>query len=275
MDRPCIRRAVRRLVRHPDAPCLAAGAEQVKVALSGDGGDELFGGYTRYLDFDRRRASPGGDALGHRRRARAGCPTVHGAATGSWSCPARIAAGTSEWWRIRLRFGEGGVARPEVAAAVGIWEGLLSEPWEESNGFDRLGRLMHVDLLSYLPGDILTKVDRMSMAASLEARVPLLDHRMVEFACRIPTPLKIRGGDRQVDLSPALWKTSCRPVPSPSRSRASACRSVRGCGVRFPITSRDSRDRRPSRPTSIPRPFAVSWASTSAADGTTARCSGS
>ena len=56
-----------------------------------------------------------------------------------------------------------------------------------------LDRLLYIDSKTYLPGDILTKVDRMSMAVSLEARVPLLDHKLIEFVVRIPAALKLRG----------------------------------------------------------------------------------
>jgi asparagine synthase (glutamine-hydrolysing) len=56
-----------------------------------------------------------------------------------------------------------------------------------------LDRLLYIDSKTYLPGDILTKVDRMSMAASLEARSPLLDHKLIEFVTRIPSGLKMRG----------------------------------------------------------------------------------
>jgi len=64
----------------------------------------------------------------------------------------------------------------------------------KSHGLDALSRLQDLDLRTYLPGDILTKVDRMSMAHSLETRVPLLDHKLVEFAATIPPRFRLRGG---------------------------------------------------------------------------------
>jgi asparagine synthase (glutamine-hydrolysing) len=67
-----------------------------------------------------------------------------------------------------------------------------------------LSRLQDLDMKTYLPGDILTKVDRMSMANSLEARVPLLDHRLVEFACGLPVDFRMRGGTGKYLLKRAL-----------------------------------------------------------------------
>jgi asparagine synthase (glutamine-hydrolysing) len=166
-------------------------AADLKVVLSGDGGDELFGGYTRYLDFQRRdvsiplplrrligdfaRAMPGG--FRGRNRLLEMSRDMAGRYRGMVS--------------NALSSREGGVMRDPGGR---IWNELLEQAFTEASAQDRVGRLLLVDLLSYLPGDILTKVDRMSMAHSLEARVPLLDHHLVEFAMRIPTGLKVRNG---------------------------------------------------------------------------------
>jgi asparagine synthase (glutamine-hydrolysing) len=172
--------------------------ERVTVALSGDGGDELFAGYERYRvdqGFARLDFLP----LPIRR-------TVFGSLSALW--PASLRGGE------RLaRFGHGRGERylmsgaslaarertdlyaPDLCAQLG------AEPprdrflvhWETERRGDAIDRLMYLDIKTYLVGDILTKVDRMSMANSLEVRVPLLDHRFVELAMRIPARLKREG----------------------------------------------------------------------------------
>jgi asparagine synthase (glutamine-hydrolysing) len=71
---------------------------------------------------------------------------------------------------------------------------------------DALGRAQYADMKIWLPGDILTKVDRTSMAVSLEAREPLLDHRLVEFAARLPSRLRLRGGSGKYLMKKALGR---------------------------------------------------------------------
>lgn len=168
--------------------------EQVKVVLSGDGGDELFGGYTRYQSFARRNmAIPA--PLRHLIGALA--KRLPQSAYGrnrlfefSRSPQGRYAGMIAQ----SLAVEEGGVARPEVVRAAAGMDELLLRWFEQVSGRDLQTQVMLVDSLSYLPGDILTKVDRMSMAVSLEARVPLLDHHLVEFAAALPSHLKVRDG---------------------------------------------------------------------------------
>ncbi len=177
-----------------------AARELVTVALSGDGGDELWAGYARHrVERAEQRART---ALG----------------------PARTAAG---WLGHALPLSVKGARalrhlalRPEQAYALkhayGMFESdakarLYSRDFGASvDGFDPLApfrdiyrrcgssdpldRALYVDVNTYMVDDILTKVDRMSMAVSLEAREPLLDHRLLEFAASIPTSLKLRNG---------------------------------------------------------------------------------
>jgi asparagine synthase (glutamine-hydrolysing) len=89
---------------------------------------------------------------------------------------------------------DGGVARSDLADEAGRFEDLLAPLFAEASDRDFATQMMLVDMLSYLPGDILTKVDRTTMATSLEARVPLLDHELVEFAVSVPSGLKMRDG---------------------------------------------------------------------------------
>lgn len=166
--------------------------ERVSVALSGDGGDELFGGYTRYAEV--AGMVPPAPRLIRRALRAAALMRPPGATGRGWMLNrARDRRGRyANTVTTPLSVREGGVSREEVAR----WNpdaGAVLDPW-----FDRVGardfttQMMLVDLETYLPGDILTKVDRMSMAVSLEARVPILDHRVVEFAVGLPSRLKLR-----------------------------------------------------------------------------------
>jgi asparagine synthase (glutamine-hydrolysing) len=177
---------------------------EVTVALSGDGGDELFGGYTRYLELLRRRelAGPVRQLVGRAaRRLPHGAPGRNRLVDLSRTLRGRYAATVA----APLAVDEGGLALPEVAAAGARSLDALVAPWfDEARDRDFAAQMTIVDLQSYLPGDILTKVDRMSMAVSLEARVPLLDHHVVEFAVSLPSALKVRDGTGKWILREAI-----------------------------------------------------------------------
>jgi asparagine synthase (glutamine-hydrolysing) len=183
----------------------------VTVSLSGDGGDELFGGYNRYFIGQQlfRRVS---------RVPRILRPIVGRALT---AFPTRF------WDRLLgslrpllpklLRQPRSGERIHKVARVltandpdgmyfelVSHWRGIVKDSgspqaqvtkraeWPALR--DPVERMMYFDQISYLPDDILTKVDRASMAVSLEAREPLLDYRLVEFAWTLPLSMKVRGG---------------------------------------------------------------------------------
>ena len=167
--------------------------ESVTVALSGDGGDELFGGYTRYAELLTRRELPPLARAGIARVARRLPYGTFGRGRimdYSRTLQGRYAATVA----VSPDVGEGGVAAPPIAARVPMMDELLASAFAPVAGRDLLAQMTSVDLVTYLPGDILTKVDRMSMSVSLEARVPLLDHRIVEFASALPSRLKYRDG---------------------------------------------------------------------------------
>jgi asparagine synthase (glutamine-hydrolysing) len=81
--------------------------------------------------------------------------------------------------------------------------------WRRLQGVDHVSRMLYTDLKTYLPGDILVKVDRMSMAHSLEVRAPLLDYRVLEFAATLPSSWKIKGGDKKYILKETFGR--CLP----------------------------------------------------------------
>jgi asparagine synthase (glutamine-hydrolysing) len=185
--------------------------EHVKVVLSGDGGDELFAGYTRYA-IDRQRSGfarlPRFVREGVMQRAARRLP--HGARGRNFIHDVafddldRYLESVSVFTRLNKaslytedfrRSLNGGAGRPAE---------MFRAHAARSGSADPLDALLYLDSKTYLPGDILTKVDRMSMAASLEARVPLLDHKLIEFVTRIPSSLKLRGSETKYLLKRAV-----------------------------------------------------------------------
>jgi len=174
--------------------------EHVKVVLSGDGGDELFAGYTRYVT-DRRRSGferlprfvrenlmqPLGRALPHGAWGR---NFIHNVAFGALD---RYVEDISIFTRLNKRSLYADGFRARLADWRDGSPALFRGHAARASSGEALDALLYLDSKTYLPGDILTKVDRMSMAVSLEARVPLLDHKLIEFVTRIPPALKLRG----------------------------------------------------------------------------------
>jgi asparagine synthase (glutamine-hydrolysing) len=176
--------------------------QHVKVVLSGDGGDELFAGYDRYMVDHRRRhlgrlgdMGLGGGLRSLSARLPEGTPGKNYIHNISLPRMERYLDSISLFPPRALR----DLLDPAVASHV-----EASFDTTHSEGLDPLSRLQALDLRTYLPGDILTKVDRMSMANSLEARVPLLDHHLVEFACGLPARLRLRGGETKYLLKRVL-----------------------------------------------------------------------
>ena len=214
--------------------CKAA-RQQVTVALSGDAGDELFGGYNRYfwgpriwsrlawLPYPARQAlgaaikalpTGGWDALSRpmnallpasKNFARAGdrahklavrlggvhnLDDLYNSLVSEWQDPAQVVKGNG--W--------------EIGVNLQVPVSMLSDPLPAVGAEQHQLRMMYRDTMTYLPDDILCKVDRAAMATSLETRVPFLDHRLAELAWRLPLNMKIRDGQGKWALRQVLYK---------------------------------------------------------------------
>jgi asparagine synthase (glutamine-hydrolysing) len=179
----------------------ALAREQVTVALSGDGADEAFAGYRRYRMFAAeervRRLLPGplGRAVGALGNV---YPKLDWAPRALRAKTTLQALGQGSGLAYALGVG---VTPPQLRRRIFTApldghdaEARYVRAMAEAPARDALSRAQYADLKIWLPGDILTKVDRASMAVSLEAREPLLDYRLIEFAARLPARMRLRGG---------------------------------------------------------------------------------
>ncbi len=172
----------------------------VTVVLSGDGGDELFAGYTRYV-VDKKRSGIGNlpqalrkgiiqpisKALPHSAKGKNFLYNI------SLDSLERYVNSVSHFGKMAKTALYSDGFRQKLNSRFGKAEEDFKRIAQSIATGNPVDNLLYLDSKTYLPSDILTKVDRMSMAASLEARTPLLDHKLIEFVETIPTELKLKG----------------------------------------------------------------------------------
>jgi len=202
--------------------------KHVTVALSGDGGDELFAGYNRYVWAERLARAVN---LVPRPLRGASATALRALAPQTWN---RLFAFVPASWRPALpgdklhkittlldnpqpdaiyRRLVSQWERPDEIAAIGqeprgpLWDPTIAQDFP-----DLVPRMQFLDMITYLPDDILTKVDRATMAVGLEGRVPLLDHRVVAYSWSLPLEFKLRGGRSKWLLRQVLDRYVPRPL---------------------------------------------------------------
>jgi asparagine synthase (glutamine-hydrolysing) len=200
---------IEEIVRHFDEPfgdpsaiptyCLSKlAAKHVTVALSGDGGDELFAGYDRYrVDLDRRRYDKWPTFA--KRGLSFASDLLSEGCVGKNLLHAMSLQGHDRYLESVSYVRPNDLTRMVTPDVIEMSHDrtadcIMREHLSKVSGRPWLAQLQYLDTKTYLPGDVMTKVDRMSMAHSLEAREPLLDHVLVEFAARLPTEMKFRHG---------------------------------------------------------------------------------
>jgi len=179
--------------------------QEVTVALNGDGGDESFAGYLRYV---ANSLSRGLDCVPRplRRAAAAAADRLlrAGDQRGMRSYGRRFLTSVGEDAPARyadhvciFNPAERAALHGEDPAMRAATEEVIAGPWREASGRDRLDVLLETDVDTYLPGDLLVKMDIASMAYSLEARSPLLDPELMQFAASLPARRKARGTEKK------------------------------------------------------------------------------
>ncbi len=208
-----------RLIAHFDEPFADSSAiptwyvsevasRHVTVVLSGDGGDELFGGYDRYLPHPRVAQFDRLTLPGARQIAGAVWPVLPHGVRGK-NFLRHVSRNDDGRYLDSLSFFQPdekqALYAPEVRATLAGWnvERALEAQLARFASLPAHSRMMRLDFETYLPEDVLTKVDRMSMAHSIESRVPLLDNRVIDFAATLPSDLKILNGRRKHILKEA------------------------------------------------------------------------
>ena len=192
--------------------------QHVTVALGGDGGDENFAGYRRYM-FDHmenrarryaplalRRAVFG--TLGQVYPALAWAPRVFRAKATFQSLARSPLEGYFNSISIFRPAEKPRLFSADFRRSLGGYDSVdvLRQHYDRADTSDLLSRIQYVDIKTYLTDDILVKVDRASMAVSLEVRAPLLDHRLMELAARMPASLKLRGRTGKYIFKKAMSK---------------------------------------------------------------------
>ena len=191
-------------------------SREVKVVLSGDGGDELFAGYDTYLaeKLDRYYGRLPRPLRQQVLPKFAGWLPPQPAKKGLINKVKRMVEGGAfdrslqhtRWMMFLTSSEKNSLYRSDMRASLydHLTTDFFQEYFEKANRFDRLAQQQYVDVKTYLADDILTKVDRMSMAVSIEARVPLLDYHIVEFALNLPAHMKLQGAHTKSILRQAV-----------------------------------------------------------------------
>ena len=196
----------------------------VTVALSGDGADELFGGYGIYRSLPADMARAGATPETVRRVAGLLARGMPAAPVNGLAALAGLAGRRKRSYPgYRLKRNLENLATADLATALGLhysrWRGMpqpvlgarpaatvFSDPSRQPDVADPALAVMVMDALAYLPDDLCVKTDRATMAASLEARLPFLDHAVVEFAWSLPTAFKIEGDMGKTVLRDVLYR---------------------------------------------------------------------